>query len=761
MNEAKRMDSITFIRSLVDVFEANRAEYIRHDSPFNETQTREDFINPFLRALGWDVDNTRGDPVHLREVFHEATVEVEGDEDAELLTKKPDYAIRVNGRVKFYIEAKKPAVRIGNDKKAAFQLRRYGWTARLPMAILTNFDKLIIYDTRVRPEAQDEPQVSRLKVYNYRDYVSKFDEIYNLISREAVYQGKFDEAFPFEKERIGIEPFDEYFLKQIQQWRERLANDLVQQNGSLTQEEINYLVQRLLNRIIFLRICEDRNLEKYKTLQKVMKYQELKELFLEADKRYNSELFDFVEDKLSLDVEVGSEVLIEIFKALYYPESPYAFSVVDAGILGEIYELFLGKSVSLEPDHTIKVVDKPEVVESGGVVPTPRYIVDAIIQKTLVQVCSGKSPSEIAKLRLADIACGSGTFLLAAFEHLMNYHLEWYLKDGASKHRDKLREDIGNQWNLSLHEKQRILLNNIYGVDIDDQAVEVTRFSLLLRILENETRETVAAHFAKYKERALPNLKDRIKCGNSLVDPKIFQQYDPNGLSSEEDLTKVNPFDWNDEFPDVMAAGGFDVIIGNPPYIRIQNMVKYSPKECKFYQSLASPYTCAKADNFDKYSLFIERALILLNVNGCIGYIVPHKFCKLKSGRALRKLLSSGKYVAEIVHFGVQQVFGKKTTTYTCILILSKAPKERFSVEYVANLTTWRYGRSRTIAHYKSSEIGEEPWSLIPPEAKALFERLKTRNPITLEKVANIFVGVQTSADKITLCSLIQKRLDL
>lgn len=530
------------------------------------------------------------------------------------------------------------------------------------MSVLTNFHTLVIYDARLLPRPTDEPHVARLKVYNYEEYNSRFGEIYELLSRGAMYSGQFDKHFPMEKEVTGQEPFDEYFLEQIQKWRERLAADLAEHNLEISQDELNFLVQRLINRIVFLRICEDRNLEKYKGLQRITTYQQLKELFLKADEKYNSGLFDFVDDKLSFNIEVGSNVLVPIFKELYYPESPYAFSVLDAGVLGEIYELFLGKLVSLVDDRCIKIVEKPEVIESGGVVPTPRFIVDAIVQRTLSRMIQGKTPGELVDLKIADIACGSGVFLLAAYEHMLNYHLEYYLREGVEKHRDKLRQDVGDQWYLSLTEKQRILLNNIYGVDIDIQAVEVTRFSLLLRILENETEATVNSHLSKYRQRALPNLNDHIKCGNSLVDHVSFKRYNGGGLTSEEELEKVNPFMWEDEFPRVLRTGGFDVIVGNPPYIRIQNMVKYSAEEAKFYQSNASPYTCAKADNFDKYALFVERGLMLLNGQGRLGYIVPHKFCKLKSGRALRKLLAEGKHVAEVVHFGVQQVFGNRTT---------------------------------------------------------------------------------------------------
>ncbi len=734
------------LRELVEKYERNRNQYVRSDAAYKEIQTRQEFIDPLLRLLGWDVENKKGAPLHLREVIHGTSVEAE--EESGQLPKEPDYGLRVAGKRKLFVEAKKPSVHIERNKQPAFQLRRYGWTARLPVSVLTNFEHLVIYDCRFLPKPEDDVRVARLKIYSYNEYVQKFDEIYEQLSRESVYSGRFDKVFDVEREIEGTQPFDDYFLRQIEGWREALAKDLATRNPSLAQDTLNFLVQRLINRIVFLRICEDRELEKYKRLQKVESYDELKELFLKTDKRYNSGLFDFVEDQLSLDVEVGSDNLIQIFQELYYPESPYAFSVMDATVLGEIYELFLGKEVRLGEGRKVEIEDKPEAVESG-VIPTPSFIVDYITDQTVASACDGKTPDHLSSLHVADIACGSGTFLLAAYEHLLNYHREWYLKDGSEKHKDKLYRGPQDQWYLTLREKQRILLNNIFGVDIDIQAAEVTRFSLLLKTLENETAATIKDHLERHRVKALPNLSDNIQCGNSLVDTSSYLKFNPDGLDDENLLRSINPLDWRDAFPEIFKEGGFDIIVGNPPYIRIQNMVKYTPEEVSFYQSGKCPYETSKSDNFDKYALFIERAVSLLTEDGVLGYIVPHKFTKIKSGKALRKLISEGKNLRCFVDFGVQQVFHPRSTTYTCILILGNAPAERFVVEHVPDLSAWKYERRGVTEEYNADDISEEPWVFLPPSVKELFGRLNQENPATLESVANIFVGVQTSADEI------------
>ncbi len=735
------------VQGLVQRFRENYHEYTRANSDYNETLLRIDFLNPFLAALGWDVENKKQAPQHLREVVHEDTVQVD-DTDEKSLNKKPDYAFRVGHERKFFLEAKKPSVAIATNDRAAFQVRRYGWSAQMPISILSNFDKLIIYNCSQRPSSKDKAAAWQRKVYSYTEYVEKFDEIYAQISREAVFSGEFDRQFGIEAKQTGTEPFDKYFLNQIERWRKSLAEEFLASNPRLSQDDINSLVQRLINRIIFLRVCEDRELEKYESLKEVQTYQDLKALFMKADKRYNSGLFDFVDDALSLNIELESNILVNIFKELYFPESPYTFAVVETDVISEIYEIFLGNVIELTNSRQIRITLKPEVVKSIGAVATPRYIVDNIVQRTLEPLCKGKSPADLSKLRIADIACGSGTFLLVAYQYLLNYHLEWYLSDGPDKHPLEIYEGRGGSWYLSLAEKRRILLNSIYGVDLDLQAVEVTQFSLSMKILENETVASIKAYLDSYKIGALPPLTDNIQWGNSLVD-STYEQFDEDISIQAEKFARLNLFDWDQAFPKIMAEGGFDLIIGNPPYIRIQNMVKYSPDEVQYYKSNLSPYTTAKSNNFDKYFLFLEKGLNLLKQSGILGYIVPNKFFKTKAGKTLRRLIASNKYLSEIVDFGVQQVFAGQTITYTCILILKKEGSSEVGIELVTDLQRWRHGEVQQSFSYNADRFSELPWRLLPPELDAFFTRLESANPLRLADSYDIFVGLQTSNDEI------------
>lgn len=741
-----REQSLKEVKKLVARFAAHEREFTRAGSAFNETQARTDFIAPFFRALGWDVDNEEGLPQDLREVFQEASLDIEDSR----ASKRPDYEFRLARQRKFYVEAKKPCVNIREDKSSAFQTRRYGFSAGLPVAALTNFNQLVIYDCVPVPDETDDARIARIKLFSYTEYEAHFDEIYDSLSREAVYSGLFDKTYGISAARQGTSQFDDYFLKQIRSWREKLAKDIYKRNSRLSEEELTYIVQRLLNRIIFLRICEDRDLEKserLKALDEKSTYKDLKRLLQEADRKYDSGLFNLIDDP-SLGIEVGSKVLVEIIKELYYPASPYTFAVVDASVLGQIYELLLAHSIRITAGDKVRLVEKPEVTESGGVISTPKYIVDTIAERTLGHVAHGKAPAELMKLRVGDIACGSGIFLLSTFEHLLAKHLDYYIRDGVADHNGKEIYEAGaGTWRLNLHEKQRILTSCIFGVDIDHQAVEVARFSLILKLIEGESNESIAANLAEHGERALPSLDRNVLSGNSLVSPEQFLDFKP--AASKELLERVNPFDWGKAFPEVTRAGGFDAVIGNPPYIRIQNMVGYSPEEAEFFQSEMSGYQCARSDNFDKYHLFAERALNLLRPKGWLGYILPHKFTVIKSGEALRGQIAKGRLLRSVVHFGVQQVFSGSSTTYTCILLLEKSTGEKFTLEQVKDLATWRYGQSGVKTEYQLDVLTGKPWALIEGGASEVIQDLRTNNPTKLEDVAEIFVGVQTSRDKV------------
>ena len=374
------------------------------------------------------MDNTQGHAEAYREVVHEDQVKIGGN------TKSPDYSCRVGGTRKFFVEAKKPSVLIKDEPAPAFQLRRYAWSAKLPLSILTDFEEFAVYDCRVRPNQNDKAATARIHYWTYKDYPDKWDEIAAIFSKEAVLKGSFDKYATTARGKKGTTEVDAAFLDEIEGWREALAKDIARNNDELSQRALDWSVQQTIDRIIFLRIAEDRGIEPYGQLQAVQNghnvYARLKELFQKADDRYNSGLFHFKKepdrleepDRLTPGLVIEDKTLKDIFKHLYYPDSPYEFSVLGADILGSVYERFLGKVIRLTEGHHAKIEEKPEVKKAGGVFYTPTYIVQYIVQHTVGKLLEGKTPKEAEKLRILDPACGSGSFLIGAYQCLLDWH---------------------------------------------------------------------------------------------------------------------------------------------------------------------------------------------------------------------------------------------------------------------------------------------------------------------------------------------------
>jgi type I restriction-modification system DNA methylase subunit len=741
------------LHELVERFEREHAAY--RSGEYNEAQVRIEFINPlFDELLGWDIENRRGRPVAYRDVVYEDRVKIGSH------TKAPDYGFYIDGVRKFFLEAKKPSVDIQGDVNPAVQLRRYAWSAKLPLSILTDFEELAVYDCRFKPNKDDRPSAARLDLFTYVQYVERWEEIAGLFSREAVLGGSLEKCAEENRRRRGTETVDAAFLREIEGWRDTLARNLALSND-LNVRQLNFAVQMTIDRIIFLRMAEDRGIEEYGRLLALVNgngvYGRLRELFREADDRYNSGLFHFRDerdreeepDRLTPSLKIDDKVLKRIIRGLYYPQSPYEFSVLPVDVLGQVYEQFLGKVIRLTGSgHRAKVEEKPEVRKAGGVYYTPPYIVDYIVEKTVGKLLEGKRPGPrggASKLKIVDPACGSGSFLIGAYQYLLDWHRDRYVEDGPEKHRKELYQGHGGQWHLTIDEKKRILLNNIHGVDIDPQAVEVTKLSLLLKVLEGESEASLATQLRMFQERALPDLDDNIKCGNSLIGPDFYDD-EQMMLLDEEEHYRINVFDWETEFPQVFEGDspGFDAVIGNPPYIRIQALNEFAPVEVEHYRNA---YRTARRGNYDVYVVFVERGLELLNKNGRLGYILPHKFFNTNYGAPLRELISKGKHLSEIVHFGDEQIFAG-STTYTSLMFLGKSENDEFTFAKVDDLTAWRTTSEVQESRVSATSVTSKVWNFFVGSGAPLATRLIATFP-SLEQVAAVYVGVQTSADSV------------
>jgi len=757
------------VAELVGRFAAHREAY--HSVDYNEAQLREEFLNPFFAALGWDVYNRKGYAGAYKEVIHEAALRIGGQ------TKAPDYAFRAGGtKASFFVEAKKPAVDIAEAQSPAYQLRRYAWSAKLPVSILTDFEELAVYDCRIRPVMTDKASTARVMFVTYTEYLDRWDELAGLFSPEAIRRGALERFVASKKVKKGTAEVDAAFLAEIETWRTELARNVALRNPALSPQDLNYAVQQTIDRIVFLRICEDRGIEPYGTLQALINgpsiYRRLAEVFERADQRYNSGLFHFSAEKdrpeppdeLTLGLTIDDRPLQEIVRNLYFPDSPYEFSVLPAEILGQVYEQFLGKVIRLTKGHQAKIEEKPEVRKAGGVYYTPAYIVDYIVRQTVGRllngggrkaegggakaedrVAAGRAPPQVVprgltpkqaeKLRILDPACGSGSFLIGAYQYLLDWHRDWYVAHDPEKHargrHPKLYRGPAGEWRLTSAERKRILLNNIYGVDIDPQAVEVTKLSLLLKVLEGESSESVNNQRRLFHERALPDLAGNIRCGNSLIGPDFYNGQQLSLLDDEE-RARINVFDWHDPhhgFGAIMSAGGFDAVIGNPPYVRMETFTKIK-------EYLRSRYA-AHEERADLYVYFVEKAMRLLSDHGALGMIVSNKFIKAKYGTPLRRLLSNEAQIDTIADFAGARVFQGATVRTVVLIALSLGHEKEGEAHYVPvpdpdTIMALAAGELAVADHARKTEFAisaraltADSWQLGPKKNAAFLERLR------------------------------------
>ena len=641
------------LRRLVELFWTNIDQY---QSPnYDEANTRSDFVDQFFELLGWDMSNTAGRSEKHRDVVREYRVRIHEH------LKAPDYSFQIGGYPVFFVEAKKPSTTVKDNIYAAHQLRRYGYTAKLPFSILTNFREFAVYNTKIKLDEKDKAQAARIfyctfdQLFDkclFPEYETNFDYLYGIFAKESVLAGNFDRYAGTDAIKRGTSEVDEEILALIEEWRLTLARNIAKLNPSLEIHCLNVAVQKIVDRIVFLRIAEDRQIERYENLLKATQgpgiYGRLQTLFADADEKYNAGLF-LREDWLGKLI-VDDKILASMITGLYYPKSQYAFSVLPIEILGSIYERFLGKTIRLTAGHQAKVEEKPEVRKAGGVYYTPQYIVDYIAQETVgrkLESCRSEI-GNLLTLTILDPACGSGSFLIGAYTFLLDAHLAHYTSENNLKkslqkkwiYRVKGKE---NAYRLSIEEKQRILVNGIHGVDIDPIAVEVTKLSLYLKLLEHETQETTEMLFQHSDLKLLPDLDKNILCGNSLIESDFYRNKNLS-LFGDEEMRKVNAFDWPKAFPHIFqgggrkspGSGGFDCVIGNPPYVQ-QSMTAYYNAEVAEY--LKAKYTSSMG-RLNTFGFFIARSFLsLLKKTGTLGVIVPNTILTQEYYQELRKLI--------------------------------------------------------------------------------------------------------------------------
>jgi adenine-specific DNA-methyltransferase len=558
---------------LAATFRANEARYL--SSSYQEAEARKDFIDKFFIALGWDVNHDKQTNPYEQEVKVERAVFASGQ-------RRADYSFHVAPNYRdalFFVEAKKPHGDIATAENY-FQTIRYAWNSETPLAVLTDFKQFHILDCRYKPDIGTALSRNAAK-YHYNDFSDpkKFAEIYWLFSREAVAGGSLEKRAKELPKPVGkavqrgffpggYQSIDEVFLEELDEYRIALARTFKNMNPTLDGETLTELAQRTLDRLVFLRFLEDKGIEPQRLVDRFGDKASAWVDFIVASRRldgiYNGIIFKHHAILDDDDFRVDDRVFADICESLAHINSPYDFDAIPIRILGSIYERFLG-NVVVATGKRVHIEPKPEVRKAGGVYYTPEYIVSYIVENTVGKLIKGKTPDQIAKMRFADIACGSGSFLLGVFDALLTYHGLYYNSNPKKADKGDCITHEGKLY-LSLRKKREILLNNIYGVDIDTQAVEVCQLSLYLRLLKEETTGSTHQYLLEFEhtsrlKKLLPDLSKNIVCGNSLIDSNVLD----GQLFVNEEERRLNPMSFEDAFPEVMRGGGFDAVIGNPP----------------------------------------------------------------------------------------------------------------------------------------------------------------------------------------------------
>jgi type I restriction-modification system DNA methylase subunit/REP element-mobilizing transposase RayT len=584
MEEAK-----TEIAKLVEDFD-RKISIIKKGDSYKEANVEDEFIKPLFKYLNWNISNEGIKNIADREFI----VQAKGKGG-----KEPDYLLQLDGKPCFYMEAKHPKYDLFKEIKYIWQTYSYAYSTqsssvrnKVDFALLTDFEEFRFFDCTFKA---DPHTVNNFNVidWKYTDYVDKFDELWRYFEKENVRKGSLESLYLEEKKiKENRIPPDKAFLDDLDNektgWRITLAKDIKKYNSDLSSDFITSVIQLIIDRFVFIKVLSDREIEDDFLAQVIeqidkasLKSEEgiinetCKDLFARMNKTYNGSIF---EDRKELDaVRLSNKTLHLILKSLLPENSRYNFKVIPVEILGTIYEQFLGKIVTTT-DKRATIEYKPEVRKAGGVYYTPQYIVEYIVENTVgTKLAKCKNINDVMGLKICDPACGSGSFLLGAYDRLINHVIHYFTvkagqgKDITKKERELFYHDNDGNIRLTAKIKRDILRNCIFGVDIDPQAVEVTKMSLSLKALEYTRHDELYNEVNLFHEKVLPDLSGNIKCGNSLIGSDFFA---PGLFPDIEEAKKINAFDWEKEFPEVLGKkelSKFHLITFETKYSRISN----------------------------------------------------------------------------------------------------------------------------------------------------------------------------------------------
>ncbi|MEK7309851.1 MAG: DNA methyltransferase [Planctomycetota bacterium] len=706
---------------------------------YNEEATKLNFIQPLLKdVLGWDVNNR--DEVSPEENVSRGRV---------------DYGLKINDRIKVYVEAKTPKDGLMGHVEQAL---KYGYNKKnVPFVLLTNFDETWLFDVTVKPNLRN-PLKGRKSYLKYDQYLDYFDELWQL-SKESAVNGELDKLL-LKKSDLAKLPVDKAILADLKRWREILAKDIFKNNPKLfdsgdKEKDAVYLkeiTQKLLDRIVFMRSCEDRGLVHRSHLNVLFEERTetvgtntmlfLKNEFESYNRNFDSDLFR--PQEWEKDLAIDFTIMEEIIKDSY---NPYQFDVIPLEVLGNIYEEYLGDTIRLT-DQQVKYEMKLEVRKAGGVYYTPEYIVDYIVKNTIGKLLNELPHNKIKELKILDPACGSGSFLIRAYEEMLNYYRRQ--KKGKLKSTDgqkKLHQEEELP-HLDIFEKRRILVDHIYGVDLDDQAVEVTKLSLMLKMLDGE-------HGTLTGYAILPMLDSNIKCGNSLVSGDAVELKKFFG----DEWYKVKPFNWDKSFAHIMKKGGFDVVIGNPPYFNID---KVWGKESPLTDFIKENYPKIHTDKTDILFYFLAKSINLSKHT--VGFIVSRAFLEAYKAKKLREFILSSAKIISITDFDGFHVFEAGISTTIPILeVESNINKRNKNKIVVTRLKTPSISADQVyqslknkdnaseffeVFNYDQKDLGSDSWNFVTSAGKDLNSKIDGNHP-KISEICDVGKGMETGRNDV------------
>jgi type I restriction-modification system DNA methylase subunit len=689
----------TQVEQLVQKFKALPAARRRD---FNEAATRQAFILPLFAALGWNITDT---------------AEVSPEEKTS--RGWVDFSFRLSGIPRFFLETKKIAEDLA-DPRWVKQTIDYAWTKSVTWALLSDFAGLRVFNAEWK---EDNPLRAQFIEFSVDTYLTDFLRLWWL-SRPETAAGTLDREAEKVGKKVRKEPVSYHLFDDLKNWRHDLFKVLRAYNKRYSLAQIDEAVLRILNRLIFIRTAEDRLVEERCLLPLLHDLEEhhrmghlpveLAKLFRQFDATYDSDLFAA---HFSEDLDCEPEPFKVLIEGLYEKRGGYVrynFNAIDADVLGTVYEQYLGQVMA--DSQAAEVEEKRAKRKAQGIYYTPTFVVKYIVQQTLGRYLEEQGYQPSRPLRVLDMACGSGSFLIEAFDVL-----DRYLARQRGQVRGE-REDV-----IDYARRMEILSQNIYGVDKDEQAVAVARLNLLLKALHTRDK--------------LPMLEN-IRCGDSLISgpPQELQ------AAFGKDWRDKKPFNWQAEFSEVMKGGGFDVIVGNPPYVR-QAILGEA------FKAYAQKKFATYAGTADLCVYFIERAMSLLKPGGILGYIVSNKWMRSNYGKALREFLAAQTTLLEIIDFGELPVF-QTAATFPAIIIARKQPTQKQGFLYASikrldfpSLTEEVQAVGTTL--YEWALQGEN-WTLTGGRDQSLLEKLRQIGSPLGEFVSKrIYRGVVTGCNDV------------